>query len=161
MLSEKMEKALNEQINAEFYSAYLYLSMSAYADSINLSGFAHWLRAQFQEEQSHALKLFHYVVERGGRVVLGAIGEPPTDFKSPLKLFEDVLAHERKVTGLINALYALAIQEKDYASQNAVQWFVGEQVEEEANAAQIVEQIKMVGDKGTPLFMLDRQLAAR
>ncbi len=161
MLSEKMEKALNEQINAELYSAYLYLSMSAYADSINLSGFAHWLRAQFQEEQSHALKLFHYVVERGGRVVLGAIGEPPTDFKSPLKLFEDVLAHERKVTGLINALYALAVQEKDYATQNALQWFVGEQVEEEANATQIVEQIKMVGDKGTPLFMLDRQLAAR
>ena len=161
MLKQKLQDAINEQINKELYSSYLYLSMSAYCESVNLSGFGHWMRAQAGEEQGHALKLYRYVVETGGRVWLKAIDEPPAEFDSPLDVFEKTLAHEEKVTGLINGLYALALSENDYATQIFLQWFVSEQVEEESNATQIVELLKAIGDYPQGLIMLDRQLAAR
>lgn len=161
MLNKKLEEAINEQINKELYSSYLYLGMSAYCESVNLSGFAHWMRVQAGEEQEHALKLFRYVVEKGGRVLLEAIDKPPAEYASALDVFEKTLAHEQKVTGLINDLYALAIEESDYATQIFLQWFVSEQVEEEANATQIVELLKAIGDHPQGLIMLDRQLAGR
>ena len=161
MLSEKLSHAINAQINHELYSAYLYLSMAAYFDGESLPGFAHWMRAQAAEEQEHALKFYDYVYERGGRVTLAAIDGPPTEFASPLAVFEQTLVHERKVTGLINDLYALAVEDKDYASQVFLQWFISEQVEEEDNATQIIETLKRVGEKGQPLFMLDRELGQR
>ena len=161
MIGKKMQDAINEQINKELYSAYLYLSMAAYLDSENLSGFAHWMRAQAQEEQEHALKFYDHIYERGGRVTLQAIDEPPAGFESPLAVFEETLAHERKVTGLINNLYAIALEQNDYASQAFLQWFVSEQVEEEDNASRILETLKMVGDKGQALVMLDRELGQR
>ena len=161
MFSSKVEKAINEQIKNELYSAYLYLSMAAYFDSINLPGFAHWMRVQFAEEQEHAKKFYHFVYERGGRVVLQALDQPPSEWASPLAVFEETLKHEQKVTALIDDLYALTVQENDYASQVFLQWFISEQVEEEANATQIIETLKMVGEKGQALIMLDHQLARR
>jgi len=161
MFSSKVEKAINEQIKNELYSAYLYLSMAAYFDSINLPGFAHWMRVQFAEEQDHAKRFYHFVYERGGRVILQALDQPPGEWASPLAVFEETLKHEQKVTALINDLYALAVQENDYASQVFLQWFISEQVEEEANATQIIETLKMVGEKGQALVMLDHQLARR
>ena len=161
MLNHKLQDAINEQIKNEFYSSYLYLAMSAYCESVNLSGFGHWMRAQAGEEQEHALKLYRYVIEKGGRVLLQAIDEPPAEFGSALDMFEMTLAHEKMVTGLIDELYALASDQKDYATQIFLQWFVTEQVEEEANATQIVELLKAIGDHPQGLIMLDRQLAAR
>ena len=161
MLSKKLEAAINEQINKELHSAYLYLSMATHLDANNLPGAAHWMRAQFREEQGHAMKFYRYVYERGGQVTLKPIDGPPTEFGSLLSIFEQVLEHEKKVTGLINDLYALALAENDYASQIFFQWFVSEQVEEEDNATQIIETLKMVGEKGQALFLLDRQLAQR
>jgi len=161
MLGKAMQDAINEQINKELYSAYLYLSMAAYAESENLSGVAHWMRMQYQEEVMHALKFFDYVNERGGRVVLAAIDQPQVEFESPVDVFNITLEHERKVTGLINNLYALAVKENDYASQMMLQWFITEQVEEEANAGQILDTLKMVGDNSHALLMLDRELAQR
>jgi ferritin len=161
MLNRKVQEAINDQIKNELYSGYLYLSMSAYFEGENLQGFAHWMRLQAEEEQEHALKFFDYVHERGGRVVLQAIDQPPVEFASALAVFELTLEHERKVTGLIHDLYALALEENDYASQVMLQWFIDEQVEEESNAEQIVETLKMVGDQGQALLMLDRQLGQR
>jgi ferritin len=161
MLSKKMEKAINEQIKNELYSSYLYLAMSAHCESENLAGFATWLKFQAQEELEHALKFYAYVNERGGRVELHAIDKPPMEFASPLAIFEEVLAHEQKVTAMINALYELALEEKDYPSQIMLQWFIDEQVEEEASAGEILEMLKMIGDKGQALFMMDRQLGQR
>lgn len=161
MLSKKLQQAINEQIKHEMYSAYLYLSMGAYFEAGNLHGMAHWMRVQFGEEQAHALKFFDFVNERGGRVELQAIEQPPLDFKGVLPVFEAVLEHEQKVTGLIYKLYEAALAEKDYAAQVLLQWFISEQVEEEKNATQIVETLKMVGEKGQALVMLDHQLAAR
>jgi len=161
MFSAKMQQTMNDQIKYELESAYIYLSMAAYFESINLPGFAHWMRIQTGEEQEHAMKFFDFIYDRGGRVVLQAIPQPPADFASPLDAFEKALAHEQKVTGLINDLYALAVEEKDYASQTFLQWFVDEQVEEEKSAGDIVEMLKMIGDKGQALFMADRQLAQR
>jgi ferritin len=161
MLKKKLEEAMNEQINAEYYSSYLYLSMSAYFDSLNLSGFAHWMRAQSQEELMHALKFFAYVNERGGRVTLKAIEAPETKWASPLKAFEETLKHEEHVTSLINQLMDLAIKENDHASQSFLKWFIDEQVEEEASASAIVEKLKMIKDAPSPLFMMDRELGAR
>jgi ferritin len=161
MLDEKLLEAMNEQINKELYSAYLYLGMAAYLDASNLAGSAHWMRAQAREEQEHALKFYRYLYERGGRVTLQAIDEPPTEYESVLDVFEQTLAHEQKVTALINGLYAMAVAENDYASQAFLQWFVSEQVEEEDNATRIVETLKMVGSKGQALIMLDRELAKR
>jgi len=161
MLSKTMEKALNEQVNAELYSSYLYLSMSAYFQNLNLSGFASWMKAQAQEELFHAMKFYNYVYERGGKVVLQAIVAPPTEWESPLAAFEAALAHEQKVTGLINDLVNLAIEEKDHATNNFLQWFVSEQVEEEDSVGEVVNKIKLIGQASGGLFMLDRDLAQR
>lgn len=161
MLNPRLQDAINEQIKNELYSSYLYLSMSAYCESVSLPGMAHWMRSQAGEEQEHALKLFRYVVEKGGRVLLEAIDKPPAEFDGPLDVFERTLAHEQNVTGLINDLYGLAIAESDYATQIFLQWFVSEQVEEEANATKIVELLNAIGGHSQGLIMLDRQLAAR
>ena len=161
MLSKKMLDAFNEQINKELYSAYLYLSMGAWAETQNLPGFAHWMHEQFEEETAHALKFFEYVVDRGGRVLLQAIDAPAVEWKSPLAMFEQVLEHEQFVTSLIHNLYALAVKENDYPSQVLLQWYINEQVEEEKHATYIVDTLKMVGEKGQALVMLDRELAKR
>jgi ferritin len=161
MLSQKMQDAINEQINKELYSAYMYLSMAAYCEDANLPGSARWMSAQANEEVEHAMKFFGYVNERGGRVVLKAIDQPSIEFQGLLDVFERTLEHEQYVTSLIHDLYALALEEKDYASQTFLQWFIDEQVEEEASATEIVETLKMIGDKGHALVMLDRQLGSR
>ena len=161
MLKQPVQDAINEQIKNELYSAYVYLSMSAYCQTINLAGFAHWMREQSREEVAHAMKLFDFVIDRGGRVVLEAIAKPPTEFKSPLELAQQTLDHERRVTGMIDRLYELAIQENDYATQAQLQWFVTEQVEEEKSASTILEQLKMVGDNRTALLMLDMEMGKR
>jgi ferritin len=161
VLSERMKDALNGQINAEMYSSYLYLSMSAYFESTGLSGFANWMRAQAQEELMHAMKFYDYVNERGGRVTLGPIEAPPSEWESTLATFEATYGHEQKVTGLINDLVNLAIEEKNHATNTFLQWFVTEQVEEEASAGEIVNKLKLMGDAPGGLFMLDRELGAR
>ncbi len=161
MINKTVETAINEQIKHEFYSAYLYLSMSAWAEANNLPGAANWLRVQFKEEQGHAMKLYDYIVEQGGRVLLGPLAQPPAEWTSLLDLFQQVLDHEKKVTALITKLYEIAVAEKDYATQIMLQWFINEQVEEEQSATQIIETLKLVGNSGTALYMLDRQLAAR
>ena len=161
MLSSKVQDAMNDQIQRELESAYIYLSMAAYFDTANLPGFAHWMKVQFQEEQAHAFKFYDFVNDRGGQVLLQAIGQPPVKFQSPLDAFEKALAHEEKITGHINDLYALATEEKDIASQNLLQWFVEEQVEEEKNAGDIVDMLKKIGDNYHALIMLDRELGQR
>jgi ferritin len=161
MISKKMEKALNEQVNAELFSAYLYLSMEAYFKSLNLDGFANWMRVQTQEEIMHAMKIYDFIDERGGRVILKAINGPDTKWDSPLAVFEAVYKHEQKVTGLINNLVNLAIEEKDHATNTFLQWFVNEQVEEESSADQIVQQLKMMENAPGGMFMLDRELGQR
>lgn len=161
MLSKTMEKALNEQINAEFYSSYMYLSMSTYFDSIGLPGAAQWMRVQVQEEWFHGMKLFGYVNERGGRVGLKAIKQPPVDWKSTLHVFQEVLGHEQKVTGLINNLVNLALEEKDHATNIFLQWFISEQVEEEANVGAVLDKLKLIGKDTTALFTLDATLGQR
>lgn len=161
MLSKKLQDAINEQIKNELYSGYLYLAMSAYFEASNLPGFARWMRLQAAEEQEHALKFFDYLHDRGSRVTLKAIDQPPMDWDSPLAVFEDTLEHERKVTGLINKLYELALEGNDYPAQAMLQWFIEEQVEEEKNAEQIVATLKMVGEKGQALVMMDRALGQR
>lgn len=160
-MKSTIQKAINEQINAELYSAYLYLSMAAYLDKISLSGFSHWMKMQANEEVSHAMKFYHFVYERGGSVHLKAIDQPPADFKSPLNLASHVLEHEKKVTGLIHKLYELAQAEKDYAFESLLKWFIDEQVEEEDNATHLVEKIKLAGEKGPGLFMFDKELGKR
>ncbi len=161
MLSEKIQQALNEQINAELYSSYLYLSMQAYFESINLPGFANWMKAQTQEELMHAVKIYDFVNERNGRVLLKAIDKPPTKWKSPLDVFEQVFKHEQKVTALINNLVNLAADEKDHATASFLQWFVNEQVEEEASADAVRQQLKLIEAAPGGLFMLDKELAQR
>ena len=161
MINKKIEKAINDQINAELYSSYLYLSMAAYFESINFSGFAQWMHVQAKEETNHAMKFFGYVFEKGGRVTLKAIDGPPTEWKSPLDAFENVLNHEIKVTGLINKLVELARAEKDIATENFLMWFIAEQVEEEASADHIVQMLKKIKDAPQGLFMLDRELGKR
>ena len=161
MLNKKVQDAINEQIKNEIYSAYIYLSMSAYLESENLPGFAQWMRIQYQEELSHALKLFDFANERGGRVILQAIPQPQAEWKTPLDLFENVLQHEQHVTALIHNLYEVALQEKDYATQVLLHWFIAEQVEEEKNATEIVEQLKLIDARGSALLMLDHRLGKR
>ncbi len=161
MITEKVEKALNDQVNAEIYSAYLYLSMSSYFDSINLPGFAQWMKAQAQEEMVHAMKLYNYVIERGGRMILEAIAAPPSQWENPLIAFEATLEHERKVTSLINNLVEIALAEKDHATNIFLQWFVSEQVEEEASVDAVLQKLKMIGSQGQGLFMMDRELGSR
>jgi ferritin len=161
MLNEKIEKALNNQLNAELYSSYLYLSMAAYFQSVNLSGFANWMSVQAKEEWAHGMKFYNFINERGGRVVLQAIDAPPSEWDSPLAVFEAVFGHEQKVTGLINDLVELALKERDHATNIFLQWFVTEQVEEEDSANDIVQKIKLMGDAKGALFMMDRELGQR
>jgi ferritin len=161
MISEKMQEALNGQLNAELYSSYLYLSMAAYFQDLNMGGCANWMRVQAQEEDIHAMKFYNFINERGGRVVLKTIDGPPTEWDSPLAAFEAVLEHEQKVTGLINELVELALAEHDHATNIFLQWFVTEQVEEEDSANDVIQQIKMVGEAQGGLFMLDRELGQR
>lgn len=161
MLSKKMEKMLNEQINAEMYSAYLYLSMAAYFEDKNLPGFANWMHVQFKEEWAHAMRIYNYVFERGGKVELFAIDKPKNKWKNIVEVFEETLKHEKYVTSLIYDLVTASIQEKDYASQSMLQWFIDEQVEEEATASELLEKVKMVEGKGAGLFMIDKELQAR
>ncbi len=161
MISNKMQEALNDQITAEFYSAHLYLSMSAFLESIDLPGFAHWMRIQYQEEVSHGMKMFDYVIERDGRAVVMAIKAPQSKWDDVLSVSEAVLEHEHKVTGLINNLMDVALSEKDHAASIFLQWFVNEQVEEEATAKGIVQQLKMLGDSRAGLFQVDRELSQR
>jgi ferritin len=160
-LSKKMQDALNKQINEELASAYIYLSMAAYFESINLGGFAHWMQMQSNEEMEHAMKFYGFIHDRGGRVVLEAIAQPPVEFDGPTAVFEKTLEHEQYISSCIEKLYALAVAENDYASLSTLQWFVDEQVEEEKTAGDILEMLKMIGEKGQGLIMLDRQLAGR
>jgi ferritin len=161
MLSKTMEEALNTQVNREFYSAYLYLAMSSYFETLCMKGFAHWLRVQAKEEQAHAMKIHDYIIARNGKVTLGAIEAPKAKWTSAGKVFEEVYAHEQKVTGMINALVELAIKEKDHATFEMLQWFVKEQVEEEAQSLDVLNQIKILGDVIGHVFYLDHQLAKR
>jgi ferritin len=161
MISKPLQDALNEQINFELVSAYLYLSMSAHFEAQNLPGFANWMRVQYHEETGHAMKLYKYVFDRSGVVTLKAITQPATKFKTPLDVFHQVLAHEQKVTSLISKLYECAVKEKDYAAQIFLQWFINEQVEEEKNATDIINMLEMIGDSPVSLIMADRQLGAR
>jgi len=161
MLSEKVQEAFNKQLNAELYSSYLYLSMSAYFESISLKGFANWMRCQAQEELVHAMKFYSFITERGGTVTLTAVEGPPSRWGSPVSAFEDAYAHERKVTALINNLVDLTLEERDHASNTFLQWFVTEQVEEEASADEVVQMLKLAGDKGGALFIIDRELGTR
>ena len=161
MLNERIEKALNEQINAEMWSAYLYLSMAAYCHQTGQPGMAKWFEVQFKEEQDHAKILFNYIVQRNGVVSLKPIDAVPTEWKSTLDVFESTLAHEQKVTSLINNLFALTTQENDYATQSMLKWFVDEQVEEEENAQNIIDNLIMIKDNGYGIYMLDKELGAR
>ncbi|RKX29973.1 MAG: ferritin [Candidatus Zixiibacteriota bacterium] len=161
MISKKIQDAFNDQVAAEFYSAYLYLSMASYLESIDLPGFANWMRIQYQEEVSHGMKLFDYVIERDGRAIVKAFDAPPSEWDSILNVFEASYVHEQKVTGLINDLMDIAIEEKDHASQIFLQWFVNEQVEEEASVKAIVQQLKLLGDSKGGLFQIDRELGRR
>lgn len=161
MLNKKTEAAFNEQMNAEMYSAYLYLSMGAYFASTGMAGFAGWMRVQAQEEMVHAMKFYDHVNERGGRVTLKAIDGPQTEWDSAVAAFEHVYEHEQKVTALINDLVNLAIDEKDHASRSFLQWFVDEQVEEEDSASSVLDRLKLIGDSGNGLFMMDRELGQR
>lgn len=161
MISGKMQEAFNKQIQAEFASAYLYLAMAAYCESSNFPGFAHWLRLQHQEENGHALKLYGYLLERGGQVKLQAIDGQPADYGTPVDVFAKILAHEQHVTAAIHSLYETALAEKDYASQIFLQWFISEQVEEEASAAAVLEKLKMLPDKSGALLYIDKELGKR
>lgn len=161
MLSKTMEEALNRQVNRELFSSYLYLGMSAYFETTNLKGFAGWMKIQSNEERSHAMKIYDYIIARQGKVVLDTIEAPRGKWTSAGKVFEEVYAHEQKVTGMIDALVDLAIKEKDHATFELLQWFVKEQVEEEVNAATITETIKTVGDVPGHLFYLDHELGKR
>jgi ferritin len=156
-----MQEALNGQINAELYSAYLYLSMEACFQSTNLPGCANWMRVQTQEELTHAMKIYDFVNERGGRVTLKSIQQPPIKWDSPLAAFEAAYKHEQKVTGLINTLVNLAIEEEDHAANSFLKWFVNEQVEEEASVDEVVQKLKMVETAPGGLFMIDKQLGQR
>jgi ferritin len=161
MISAEMEQAINEQINAELYSAYLYLSMSAYFAAQNLPGFASWMHVQFQEETLHGLKFYDYLNARGGRVTLQAIEAPAKEWTSPVAVFEETLAHERKVTALINKLVDLSLKLSDHATNSMLQWFVTEQVEEESTAETILLELKMIEGDSSALFLMNRELGTR
>ncbi len=161
MLKEKMLNAINNQINAEQYSALLYLSMSAYFYDKGLPGFANWMYIQYQEELTHANKFFNYVNERSGKVTMKAIEQMPTEFEGVIDVFEKTLEHEQNVTSLINNLVDVAIEEKDHATQSFLKWFVDEQVEEEANVQEILDTLKLINGQGNGIFMLDREMRQR
>jgi ferritin len=161
MLSKGIQEAINDQIHHELHSAYVYLSMSAYLEAANFTGFAKWMRMQAQEEVNHGMKLFDYVNDRNGRVTLKTLEQPPADYKSVLDVFEHALQHEMKVTRMIYSLYELATKENDYATQVQLQWFINEQVEEEATATTVVDRLKIAGGDGAALLLLDREMGAR
>jgi ferritin len=161
MINKSVSDSMNKQIMHELYSAYFYLSMSAHCESANLPGFASWLRVQAREEQEHAMKLYEYILDRGGKVILEAIPQPPVDFASPQDIFQKVYEHEQKVTGLIIAIYNVATAEKDVASQIFLQWFISEQVEEEKNASQILDMLVKIGSSVGSLYQLDHNLGKR
>jgi ferritin len=161
MISKTIQNAINEQIKHELASGYLYLAMAAHFEEANLPGFAAWMRKQSGEEQGHAMKFYDYLIDRGGRVELKALEQPPKEWKNAMAVFENVLAHEQKVTGLIHKLYELAVKENDYGTQVHLQWFITEQIEEEKTAALVLEQLKMIEDRGTAILFLDKQLAKR
>lgn len=161
MINPRLEEAINNQINAELYSAYLYLSMAAYFENANLPGFANWMRVQFEEEQFHGMRFLNYLVERGGRVKLEAIEKPKFEWNSVLEVFEETLEHEKHVTALINNIAEIAEEEKDRATRNLLIWFIDEQVEEEGAAEKIINEVKMIGGEGHGMLMLDREFAAR
>ncbi len=161
MMTEKIKEALNNQMIAEMYSSYLYLSMASYFEAKGLEGCSHWMKAQAQEEMVHAMKFYHFIHERGGRAIMKTIDAPPSEWDSPLKAFEHALEHEKYVTSLINNLMELAIEEKDHATQIFLQWFISEQVEEEASASQVAEKMRLAEETHGGLFMLDRELSQR
>ncbi len=161
MISPKLQDAINAQINAEFWSAYLYLSMAMHFESQGHSGVANWFRIQFKEEQAHAEIFINYLIARGGRVMLSPIAAVETEWASPLAAFEATLAHEQKVTALINNIYALAEAEHDYATRGKLDWFVSEQVEEEETAQGLIDRLKLIGDNGMGLYTFDQELATR
>lgn len=161
MLSEKMTQALNKQLNAELFSAYLYLSMSAHFSDMGMSGFATWMNVQYQEEMSHAMKFYNYILERGGKVTLAAIDAPQTEWESTQAVFEDTLKHEQLITSLINELADLAIEEKDHATGIFLHWFVTEQVEEEDNVNEVLSKLKLTSGSGNGMFILDKELGLR
>lgn len=161
MLSKKMEDAINAQINKEMFSAYLYLSMSSYAEISGLRGIATWFKVQYHEEMVHSMKFYEYIIRKGGTVSLKTIDEPARDFQSPQVLFEKALAHEEYITKCINDLVDLAIAEKDHASKGFLDWYVKEQIEEEQNATEIIQTLKMIGDNKAALYMYDKELGAR
>lgn len=161
MINEKVEQAFNKQINAETYSAYLYWSMSAALEKMNLPGFANWMRIQAQEEMIHALKFYQHIIERGGSVVLSAIDAPPVEWDSVKAVFQNALKHEQFVTGLINGLMDLAMEQRDHAGNMFLQWFVSEQVEEEASAMEVLGKLEVVGETAGGLYMLDKEMGQR
>lgn len=161
MIGKKMEDALNTQINLEQYSAQLYLAMGAHCDGRSFRGFGHWLRVQAKEETKHAMKLVDFVLDRGAALRLAAIVAPPVDFGNMVQVFEKILEHEKAITAKINALFELARAEKDHASEIALQWYVTEQVEEEANVGQILDQLRAVGEQGGGIWYLDSKLGKR
>ena len=160
-IGKPMQDAMNEQINKEFFSSYLYLSMAAYFEDKNLTGFAHWMQLQADEEREHAMKFYKYILDSGGQVQLKAIDAPATEWKSNLEVAEQVAEHEAKVTASIHSLYELALNEKDYAAQVMLQWFITEQVEEEKNATELVAKLRLIEERGTAVLMLDHRLSKR
>ena len=161
MITDKMQDALNEQVNKEFYSAYMYLAMSAYCSTIGLPGFAHWMRMQYEEESMHVTKMYDYILDQGGALHLKTIEEPAKEFGTPIDIFQMTLEHEQFVTKSIHQLMDLAVEERDYATQGFLQWYVGEQVEEEANVNDILAPLRMVGEDKGGLMMIDQQLSQR
>ncbi len=161
MIKPEIQKALQQQINEEFYSAYLYLSMSGYFETLDLPGFAHWMFAQYREEVAHAVKSFRYLLDRGGNVELEAISKPPSEWNSPLHVFEETLKHEQEVTERINALVDLSIKHSDHATNNMLQWYVAEQVEEESTVSTIIAQLKRIEGSKDGLFLVDKELGTR
>jgi ferritin len=161
MIKEQMEKAINDQMNAELYSSYLYFSMAAYFDSVNLKGFSSWMRVQAMEEQAHTKKFYDYLTSRGGRVVLSEIAAPPSAWTTPLAAFEHALEHEQMVTGRINDLVDLSIELKDHATNSFLKWYVDEQVEEEESADEVIQSLKLNENNPGGLFIIDKELAAR
>ncbi len=160
-MKDSVRKAVNDQIQAEFQSAYQYLAMSARFEAMGLSGFAAWLKVQWQEETVHAMKLYDHLVRRDAAVELKTIKKPEVSFEKPIDAFEQVLKHEQKVTSLIHELYALAVSEKDYALQTLLHWFIDEQVEEEENARAVIDRLKLIGDSGSELYLFDERMGAR
>ena len=161
MIGAKMQDAINKQIQEELYSSYLYLSMSAYFSAAGFDGMAQWMRVQSEEEKAHAMKFFGHIVERDGKVELFALDKPKAEWASPLEAFKAAYKHEQHITGKINELVDIAAAEKDNPAANLLQWYVNEQVEEEANASKIVQMLERIGDSSNGLFMLDQQLGKR